>query len=94
MIDLNAILTQAMTQAVQSAVDTAIQPLLVRIRILEDRLEEKTFTAAVKQIVQHEFAITDFNDLINFDADSVDFDRVFESTEFEEAVCSVIRNSL
>jgi hypothetical protein len=94
MIDFNAILTQAMAQAVQTAVDAAIQPLLVRIRVLEDQLEEQTFTGNVKKIVQDEFEITDFNNLIDIDAEDVDFTSTFESSDFEEAVRSVIRNSL
>jgi hypothetical protein len=83
-----------MAQAVQTAVDAAIQPLLVRIRVLEDQLEEQTFTGNVKKIVQDEFEITDFNNLIDIDAEDVDFTSTFESSDFEEAVRSVIRNSL
>lgn len=94
MIDFNAILTQAMAQAVQTAVDAAVQPLLERIRILEGKLGDDMLTANVRQIVQDEFAITDFTNLIEINSGDVDFTDTFESNEFEEAVRSVIRNSL
>lgn len=94
MIDLNTLLAQALETAVKNAVTAATVPLLDRIEVLENLLSEQNFAGAVRDIVQAEFESTDFNTLIDVDSGSIDFTSTFESNDFEEAVRSVIRNSL